>query len=508
MPGGMIPSDATATGFLLVLAIMLPVVGILFALVLGGRHAERIALVLLPVGFAIAAAVFLIVREGGTALVYNVGGWHPPLGIALRADGLAAAMMVTTAIIISATALFAHGEFSQPLGSPEARAPFVFWILLLAIWSAMNIVVLGRDLFNLYVALELLTFAAVPLVCLKGHKDTIRAALRYLIFALCGSVLYLLGTAILYGAYGTLDLTLLSSRARPEPLAWTATALMTTGLLAKAALFPFHFWLPPAHAGAPPAGSAVLSALVVKGAFFLIVRLWFDAMPGVLNLAAAQLLATLGAAAILFGSVVAMRQQRLKLLVAYSTVAQIGYLFFIFPLAGNFAADAAASSIAWTGGWLQLFSHAFAKAAMFMAAGLIAEALGHDRIADLGGIGRALPVTVLTFGLAGLSLMGVPPSGGFKAKWVLLSASAQEGQWWWALVMLAGGLLAGGYVFIVLGKALGGARVPCKLCMKVSRSREIVALTIALCAVLLGLLPLEPSRLLQIGRPAALDVMS
>jgi formate hydrogenlyase subunit 3/multisubunit Na+/H+ antiporter MnhD subunit len=320
-------------------------------------------------------------------------------------------------------------------------------------------------------------------------------------------VLYLLGTAILYGAHGTLDITLLSSRARPEPLAWIAIALMTTGLLAKAALFPFHFWLPPAHAGAPAAGSAVLSALVVKGAFVLIVRLWFDAMPGLLNLAAAQLLATLGAAAILFGSVVAIRQQRLKLLVAYSTVAQIGYLFFIFPLAGSFAGDAAANSIAWTGGWLQLFSHAFAKAAMFMAAGLIAEALGHDRIADLGGIGRALPVTVFTFGLAGLSLIGVPPSGGFTAKWFLLLASAQEGQWWWALVMLAGGLLAGGYVFIVLGKALGGARVPYK-CMKVSRTREVVALTVALCAVLLGLLPLEPSRLLQIGRPAVTDVTS
>jgi formate hydrogenlyase subunit 3/multisubunit Na+/H+ antiporter MnhD subunit len=508
MPGGMIPSDTTATGFLLVLAIMLPVVGILLSLVLGGRHAERIALILLPVEFAVAVAVFLVVREGGAALVYNVGGWHPPLGIALRADGLAAAMMVTTAIIISATALFAHGEFSQPSGSPEAPAPFVFWILLLAIWSAMNIVVLGRDLFNLYVALELLTFAAVPLVCLKGHQDTIRAALRYLIFALCGSVLYLLGTAMLYGAYGTLDITLLSSRARPEALAWIAVALMTTGLLAKAALFPFHFWLPPAHAGAPAAGSAVLSALVVKAAFFLIVRLWFDAMPGLLNVAAAQFLATLGAAAILFGSVLAMRQQRLKLLVAYSTVAQIGYLFFIFPLAGSFAAGDPASSIAWTGGWLQLFSHAFAKTAMFMAAGLIAEALGHDRIADLGGIGRALPLTVFTFGLAGLSLMGVPPSGGFTAKWLLLLASVKEGQWWWAVVMLAGGLLAGGYVFIVLGKAFGSARVPYRSCMKVSRTREVVALTVALCAVLLGLLPLEPSRLLQIGRPAVADVMS
>jgi multicomponent Na+:H+ antiporter subunit D len=500
MPDGMI-LDTTAGGFLLVLAIMLPATGILSALVLGGHHAERIALALLPLGFGIAAAIFLIVWGDGTALIYNVGAWRPPLGIALRADGIAAAMMVTTAIVIGTTALFAHGSFSQPSASPEARAPLVFWILLLAIWCAMNIVVLGRDLFTLYVALELLTFAAVPLVCLKGENHTISAALRYLIFALCGSALYLLGATILYGAYGTLDISLLSGRARPELLAFIAVAFMTTGLLAKAALFPFHFWLPPAHAGAPAAGSAVLSALVVKAAFFLIVRLWFDAVPGLMSFTAAQILAALGSAAIVFGSILAMRQKRLKLLVAYSTVAQIGYLFFIFALAGDFAGNDA-SHIAWTGGWIQLFSHAFAKTAMFMAAGLIAEALGHDRIADLDGIGRSLPLTVFAFGLAGLSLVGVPPSGGFAAKSRLLLAAAQEGQWWWALVILCGGLLAGGYIFIVLGKAFANA--PVKFA-RVSRTREVATLTVALCAVLLGIIPLAASGVLEVGRPAVAD---
>ena len=119
-------------------------------------------------------------------------------------------MMMTTALVVCATALFARGEFSQPHGHPEARAPLVFWILLFAIWSALNGIALGNDLFNLYVALELLTFAAVPLVCLKGTPDTIEAALRYMLFALLGSMLYLLGTAMIYGAYGTLDITLLS----------------------------------------------------------------------------------------------------------------------------------------------------------------------------------------------------------------------------------------------------------------------------------------------------------
>ena len=215
---------------------------------------------------------------------------------------------------------------------PEARAPLVFWTLLMAVWGALNIVFLGSDLFNLFVALELLTFGAVPLVCLDGRAETLAAALRYLLFALLGSVLYLLGTALLYGAYGTLDIVLLSGRVRPEPATWVAAALMTVGLLAKTALFPLHLWLPPAHAGAPAPASAVLSSLVVKASFFLIVRLWFDVMPGLPSEAAGQLLGTLGAAAIVFGSVLALRQARLKLLIAYSTVAQIGYLFLLFPL--------------------------------------------------------------------------------------------------------------------------------------------------------------------------------
>src|SRR5215831_5652087 len=479
------PDSATAGGFLLVLAIVLPVVGALLSLVLGGRRAERVALALMPAGLAVAAAIATSIWRTHGVLQYFVGSWAPPLGGALSADGFSAVMLVATALLVCGIGLFARGQFSSSRGA-ETRAPSVFWTLLLANWGALNAVFIGGDLFNLYVALELLTFAAVPLVSLDGRPETLAAALRYLLFALLGSILYLLGAVLLYGAYGTLDIALLSRRVGAEPVAAIAAALMTIGLLAKTALFPLHLWLPPAHAGAPAPGSAVLSGLVIKGSFFLIVRLWFDAMPGLLTMAAAQLLATLGAGAVLFGSVLALRQARLKLLVAYSTIAQIGYLFFLFPL-GLGLGGTEASGAVWTGGWLQLFSHAFAKAAMFMAAGLIAEALGHDRIAELSGVGRAAPLPMVTFALAGLSLMGVPPSGGFVAKGLLLIAAVRAAQWWWAATILIGGLLAGGYVLIVLGKALGSADRPLVLKASPSRRRELIALTVALCAVVLGL---------------------
>jgi formate hydrogenlyase subunit 3/multisubunit Na+/H+ antiporter MnhD subunit len=494
------PNSATAGGFLLVLAIVLPVAGVLLALALGGRHAERIALILMPAGLAVAVAIAAGVWRTHNALQYFVGSWEPPLGVAFRADGLSAAMIVTAALLICGIGLFARAQFPSPQEA-ETRAPLVFWTLLLAVWGALNAVFIGGDLFNLYVALEILTFAAVPLVCLDGRAETLTAALRYLLFALLGSILYLLGTVLLYGAYGTLDIALLSSRIHAEPVAWAAVSLMTAGLLAKAALYPLHLWLPPAHAGAPAPASAMLSGLVVKAPFFLVVRLWFDVMPGLSDRVAAQVLGTLGAAAIIFGSVLALRQARLKLLIAYSTVAQIGYLFLMFPLARVAETGHPWSTAAWTGGVLQAISHAFAKAAMFMAAGLIAEALGHDRIAGLAGIGRALPITVFAFGLGGMSLMGLPPSGGFVAKAMLLTAAVAEGQWWWAVVVLTGGLLAGGYVFLVLARALADASEPLRLLTTISPGRQAVVVALALCAVLLGFVPLRPSELLQIGRP-------
>jgi multicomponent Na+:H+ antiporter subunit D len=344
----------------------------------------------------------------------------------------------------------------------------------------------------LYVALELLTFSGVPLVCLDGRGETLRSALRYLLFALAGSLLYLLGAVLLYGAYGTLDIALLADLVRPEPIAWTAAALMTVGLLAKTALFPLHIWLPPAHAGAPAAGSAILSALVIKGSWFLVVRLWFDVMPGVVTLSAAELLGAFGAIAIVVGSVVAIRQERLKLLVAYSTVAQIGYLFLMFPLAFDITGSTLVHGAALNAGVLQAMAHATAKAGMFMAAGLIYASLGHDRISDLAGVARAMPITVLAFAVAGLALMGVIPSGAYLAKKLLLEAAGESGQWWWTMVLQGGAAFTAGYLALVLVSVFRRPSVPVVLLKRASRLSELAALALAFCSLLLAFAALGP----------------
>jgi formate hydrogenlyase subunit 3/multisubunit Na+/H+ antiporter MnhD subunit len=491
-------TEATAGGNLLVLGVVMPAVALVALLGLGGRGARVIVAAALLFQLYVAAHVALLVAGTQAPLVYVVGGFRPPLGITLRADGISALMMVVSAVIFCAAAVFAWTDFAQPRDRPEARTALVFWSALLAMASALNLLFTSTDLFNLYVALELLTFAAIPVVCIKGGAETVRAALRYLLFAVFGSMLYLLGVVLIYGAYGTLATAEIASRVTPDAATLAAAGLVTIGLLAKTALFPFHLWLPPAHAGAPAAGSAVLSALVVKGSLFLLMRLWFDTFPSLREPADMQLLALLGACAVIIGSVTALRQQRLKLLVAYSTVAQIGYMFFVFTLVPKDAGEAIAT-IAWTGAWLQIVAHAFAKAGMFLAAGLVAEAMGHDRIRDLGGLSARAPLVVLAFALSGLSLMGLPPSGGFSAKFMLLMAALAEGHWVWAIVIIAGGALAGAYVFGVLARMMAAPAAGTDI-RTLRPGRQLIALGLALVAVLMGALPIGPLSFLEIGR--------
>jgi formate hydrogenlyase subunit 3/multisubunit Na+/H+ antiporter MnhD subunit len=480
-------------GALLLLSIVVPMAAALLAFVAGGRRAEWITLATLPLGLAIAVAIAAMLPSAGGRLVYLLGGWAPPLGVALRADGLSAVMLAVAACVVLAIGLYARADFRVAADASENRAPFAFWLLLLVVWGGLNTVFLAGDLFTLYVALEILTFGAVPLVCLDGRAETLQAALRYLLFALLGSVLYLAGTALLYGAYGTLDIVLLSQRVSLAPATLVAGALMTVGLLAKTALVPLHIWLPPAHAGAPPAGSALLSALVVKGSFFIVIRLWFDVMPGLQSVAATQLVSALGAGAILLGSIVALRQERLKLLIAYSTLAQIGYLFLMFALAFDPGSGAMQKGSALAGGLLQAMAHATAKAAMFMAAGLIYAARGHDRIAGLAGIGRQVPIALCAFAVGGVALVGLPPGGAYLAKELLLQAAADSGQWWWAAVIQSGGAFTCSYVLLVLLHALGpaaslakGEGAPEK--RYVAWSPQAVALSLAICSLALGLI--------------------
>jgi formate hydrogenlyase subunit 3/multisubunit Na+/H+ antiporter MnhD subunit len=274
-----------------------------------------------PAGiFTAVATSGLVVLLGGQVLQHGaigmqVGGWPAPLGITLRADGLSAAMLALTCLIAGVVTFYAAGYFKS-----EAAAS-AFWPLWLFLWAALNALFVSGDVFNLYVTLELLGLAAVSLVALSRTAEALPAAMRYLLVSLTGSLSYLMGVALLYAANGTLDLKTLAAAAPDMPSIATAFALMTSGLIMKSALFPMHFWLPPAHANAPAPVSAALSALVVKGSFYILVRLWLTLFQPFINPGVANLIGLMAAIAILWGSIQALLAQRLKMLIAYSTVA-------------------------------------------------------------------------------------------------------------------------------------------------------------------------------------------
>lgn len=471
--------------------VMLPLAAAPMPFLRAGRGARTLTgLVLLGQGGALLAC-WLTVLGAGPGRV-RLGGHAAPLGIELRVDGLATILLALTWLAMAAVwlyvARFGDGGRSVESGSVQdpdrTRRDAPFWSLVLFLWASLDLLYLSNDLFNVYVGLELLGLSAVALVCLAGGREALEAGFRYLLVSISGSLFYLLGVGLLYGEHGSLALDQVgaSLRAAAEPVggsgvqasssASAALALMTFGLALKTALFPFHGWLPRAHASAPTAVSALLSAIVVKASFYVLMRLWIEVFPGAIDVLLVQLVGVLGAIAIVWGALLAIQQQRLKRMIAFSTVSQLGYLFVLFPVAldatplHELASSPARlaevvplerreiARLAWQGGVLFLVAHGAAKAALFLCAGNLIGLLGHDRMAELTGAARRAPGTALALGLAGISLIGLPPSGGFSAKWLLVTAAIERDLWIWALVMVGGSVLTSIYVFRLIGMLL------------------------------------------------------
>lgn len=473
---------------------------------LGGRPRTIRAGLALGSATALAGSFGLWVEVSRQGPVRHLlGGWGAPLGIELWADGFSVVMLAVTAVVGAAVSLYSlsyFGDLSElDAGtSPAGRAARYFAPLWLLLWSALNGIYLSADLFNLYVTLEILGLAAAALVTLAVTPKATVAGMRYLLVSLVGSMLFLLGVALLYTEFGTLSLEELAAAAPAGPMAAASLALMTVGMVAKTALFPLHAWLPPAHAGAPAPASALLSAVVVKGSFFILVRLWFAVYGGGSD-GGLLLMGGLGAAAILWGSVLALRQRSLKRVIAYSTVAQLGYLFIMFPLLapeGVGSASPAWSDDAWTGGILLALSHALAKAAMFMAAGNMSYAVAKDALQDISGVAHRLPMSFLAFGLGGLSLAGLPPSAGFVGKWLLLREALAVGGWFWVAIITIGGLLTIAYVLMVLRHALD-RKASSGDFRPVPKRMEWAALLLALAAATLGVRATETFQILLNG---------
>lgn len=394
----------------------------------------------------VAAGLALQQAMDGGEQWLQIGGWETGLAIRFALTPLAGLLLVFTAALQLLVALYA-ARIPHSAGNPD------YWPLSCLLQAALAALWLSADLFNLYVTLELLSLAAVALVALAGEKAW-RPALNYLLLSLAGSLAYLLGVALLYGRYGLLDIALLAELTENDGATRLALLLITLGLMLKAALWPLHLWLPPAHATAPTAVSALLSALVVKGPLYILWLLWSELAPVETGREAGLLFGCAGVLALLAGGWSALRAPLLKNLVAYSTVAQLGYALLALGLMLHLEEPRLHAAL-----WLFVLAHGLAKVSMFLAAGELQTILGSKRVKGMKGASQNVPIALTAFAMAGGSLIGLPPSGGFLAKWLLLQPLFERPQHWpWALGVLLGTLMTAAYVFRVLSHGFDRAR--------------------------------------------------
>lgn len=383
---------------------------------------------------AAAWLAFIVYKTDISGIDYQMGGWAPPWGILLRADNLAVFFLLLVALVHLPISLYSKGRLLAEVGSKVKVARFyALYLLLIAALSGMA---LTKDLFNVFVLVEVATISCCALVSAQSSPRAAKASFTYLILATLGSSFVLAGIGFIYISTGQLNMGFaaegLTRVWQDSPrLIWLAFCFMLVGFGVKSALFPLHIWLPDAHSTAPAPASAVLSGLAVKGYIICLLKILYDVFGQILiqQFAVGQILFLAGVIAILAGSVFALLQDELKRRLAYSTVAQVGYIFLGLGLVNETGLS---------GGLFYLASHAFSKAALFLAAGAMLAATGKQKIKDLAGIGHKMPFTMAAFTIGSLSLIGIPLFSGFVGKWQLLLGSLDRGS-----VLALGGIIIG-----------------------------------------------------------------
>ncbi|XQU07936.1 proton-conducting transporter membrane subunit [Halomonas sp. LY9] len=470
-------------------ALLLPIMAGLLGAIFRPSRALPVALACIPI---LIAGVLMVIDYQQAGLLR----WQWVIGdieFTLRFSGLSALMLLITQWTAAAVAMYTPGYLR--LTYPDINNRWI-WPLMGLLVSALSLIWLAADLLTLYAALEIMGLAAVGMLLLSGKPAALKAGMRYLLLALVGSLAFLLGIALLLSQWGSLNLAVLAELVEQEPITWVVAALMGAGLALKAALFPLHGWLTPVHENAWTPVSALHAALVIKASLYILILLWSILLPE--TLLAPRLIAWLGMLAIVWGGLVAWRADSLKTLIASSTVGQLGYLMVAFPLLLGPGIAPLPLALAWDGFWLHLMGHALAKAAMFMAAGNLIIATGESSLNALAGTSRRLPLSLLIFGIASVTLMGLPPSAGFTAKWLLLQSMVLTQQWVAVAALLAGTLLTAAYVFRVFRYSFDET-APRHDYQPLAPGMDLIALCLAVAALALGLLAHLPLALLHGG---------
>lgn len=372
---------------------------------------------------------------------YELGGWEAPWGIEYRIDKLNAFVLLIISSI-STIVLFA-AQISITNEIPKNKQALFYALYLLSLTGMLGIVATG-DAFNVFVFLEISSLSAYALIAMGTDKRALWASYQYLIMGTIGATFILIGIGFLYQMTGTLNMEDLSQRLPQVAQTRTvlaAFAFIIVGVCLKLALFPLHLWLPNAYAFAPSIVTAFFAATATKVAIYLLIRFTFSVFGlsfSFTTLPLQTLFMALGLAGVFVASVAAIYQKNVKLLFAYSSIAQVGYIIIGFSIS---------SVTGLTATLLHVFNHALMKGAIFLALAAVVYRLGNVQFSQFYGLGRQMPLTMAAIVIGGLSLIGVPLTVGFVSKWYLLIALLEQGWWPIAVLVLIGSVLAIIYIW-------------------------------------------------------------
>ena len=430
------------------LQVVVPLIAAPMCMLLRRRDwAWRFSLAVTWITFLIACLLLERVLSEGT-IIYELGGWAAPWGIEYRVDTLNAFVLLIVSAIGAVTMPYARESIRKELG--DLRRLYLFYIAYLLCLTGLLGVTITGDAFNLFVFLEISSLSSYVLISLGSDRRGLTAAYQYLVMGTIGATFYVIGIGLLYASTGTLNMADLSNRIAfhaADRTLGVAFGFLIVGISLKLALFPLHLWLPNAYTYAPSVVSAFLAATATKVAVYVLLRILFTVFNaefafGVIPLG--SILMGLAVIAIFAASTVAIFQENIKRMLAYSSVAQIGYMI----LGIGFI-----TATGLTAGILHLFNHATMKGGMFLALGCVFYRIGSVKIGDMEGLGREMPWTMAAFVAGGLGLIGVPLTVGFISKWYLIQAALEQGWWLLAVLVLLASLLAVIYIWRVVEAA-------------------------------------------------------